>query len=377
MPEVDGFLGVNELLKVGDISKIKGFSDDDGDATEDENQITSHILADAGRPYFLYDDTLPRELSTQKHTAYVKVSEGCNRPCTFCIIPRIRGTMRSRKIDSVLKEVETLNERGVREINLVAQDLTAFGSDFKSDLKKYGLLDLLQALNIQNNDNWIRLLYAYPIGVTEALIESIYTLPAICEYIDIPLQHASENILKKMHRPIGKYTPRNVVKLIKDVSSEVAIRTTFIVGFPGETEDDIKELEDFVSEGHFSSVGVFTYSKESGTPSYNYEGHLSEKEKRKRRNRIMKAQQKNLANRLKAHVGKTYDTLIEGTHEDTDMLLKGRTRLQAPEVDGSVIINDIANSTLNLYKSSEELSGKVFKVKITDISGYDLVGTLI
>ena len=197
--EVDTFVTTDDLLKVGDIATA--------DFASNEFQ---NILDASARPYFLYDDTMPRVLSTRQHTAYVKISEGCNRPCTFCIIPRIRGGMRSREISSVLKEVESLAERGVKEINLIAQDLTSYGTDNQ----KIVLNDLLKALDNQKSVEWIRLLYAYPIGVDEDLLASIKNLGSICNYIDIPLQHSSEEVLKRMKRPVGRFSPRKIVEFM-------------------------------------------------------------------------------------------------------------------------------------------------------------------
>jgi ribosomal protein S12 methylthiotransferase len=349
LPEADEFILTGDLLKVAD-------------------SITSPVhesLVEAGRPYFLYDENMPRHLSTKSHTAYVKISEGCNRPCTFCIIPKIRGAMRSRSIDSIRKEIISLGEQGVREINLVAQDLTHFGFDHKEG----NLSKLLRAIDKDKAVDWVRLLYAYPVGTDEELIDTIMELNSVVKYIDIPLQHSSESVLKSMKRPIGRYSPRSIVKLIKDRAPEIQIRTTFIVGFPGETNDDAKDLASFVSEGWFTNVGVFTYSLEKEAESSNYDGHIKKSEKEKRRSLVMKAQQKVAFDYNDALIGTTHKVLVEGTHEDTDLLLSGRTTWQAPEVDGTVIIND---------SEIENLSpGSIVDVNITEVSGYDLVGTAI
>jgi ribosomal protein S12 methylthiotransferase len=352
LPEVDAFLGVNEILRVAEASQL--------------HSELGELIADAGRPYFLYDDTLPRQLSTLPHTAYIKVSEGCNRPCTFCIIPKIRGTMRSRHIHSIAEEMKGLAQRGVKEINLVAQDLTAFGNDTKEG----DLTTLLHALDRESCMPWIRLLYAYPIGVTEELLHAVENLPSICEYFDMPLQHSSESVLKAMKRPLGRFSPRSIVEFIRDTAPTTALRTTFIVGFPGETEKDIDDLEAFIQEGHFENVGIFTYSREAGTPSNDYEEHIPEKEKKARKKRLMLAQQKIMKAKNKAKLGKVFEVLIEGVHEDSEHLLVGRTRFQAPEVDGTVVINDIALP----YTAPKDLIGNIYPVKITEIAGYDLIG---
>jgi ribosomal protein S12 methylthiotransferase len=354
LPEVDQFLLTGELLSVGKVAR-------DG--------IMERALKDAGRPYFIYDETMPRLLASAPHTAYVKVAEGCNRPCTFCIIPRIRGAMRSRPISSVVQEVQQLSHRGVKEVNLVAQDLTSYGGDATP---KESLLGLLEALDRDGGVPWIRLLYSYPIGIDAPLLRAIADLPNICEYLDLPLQHASEAVLKRMKRPIGSFATRPIVEKIRKTAPEIALRTTFIVGFPGETEEDIAELESFVREGHFASVGVFKYSREKGTPSHDFEDQVREKIKEERRQRIMEAQQEVLNRRLISQVGSQIRVLVEGAHQDSDLLLTGRSRVQAPEVDGVVIIND-------LHQVDDKIPsvGDIVKVEITEVAGYDLIGSVV
>lgn len=354
LPEVDAFIALDGLMSVGQLAHG---SDDS----------LSDILHEGARPYFLYDDTMPRHLASQPHMAYVKISEGCNRPCAFCIIPHIRGVMRSRTIDSITREVVALGAQGVQEINLVAQDLTAFGSDRGSER----LVDLLRALDATKAVRWIRLLYAYPVGVDDDLLRAIVELPTVCNYLDVPLQHASETVLKAMKRPIGRYGSRRFVEYVRATAPEIKLRTTFIVGFPGETEEDIAELERFVGEGHFESVGVFTYSPEQGTNAFEMPDQISEKEKRIRRDRVMLAQQKVRIERNADYIGKELEVLVEGPHEETEMLLCGRISVQAPEVDGCILINDIVEEV------GEVAAGHLGRVVITEVSGYDLVGTLI
>lgn len=378
LPEVDAFISVNDVLSVADVALLDSAKHDQVGGSSISAPF-AEVLGEAARPYFLYDDSMPRELATKSHFAYVKVSEGCNRPCTFCIIPKIRGQMRSRSIDSVLREVEDLRARGVREINLVAQDLTSFGLDLPADRHGSGrrLVALLEALDRQAAVDWVRLLYAYPVGTDRALLETIRDLPRIVEYLDIPLQHASERVLKRMKRPIGSFAPRRMVEWMKEVAPEVAIRTTFIVGFPGETEEDIAELEAFVAEGHFSSVGVFTYSQESGTPAGEMEDQVEEEEKRERRERIMSAQQSVVQRYLSGFVGKQLPVLMEGLHEDTEALLVGRARFQAPEVDGTVIVNDLGATDMSESPRVQSLIGQFAQVEVTEVAGYDLVGRIV
>jgi ribosomal protein S12 methylthiotransferase len=354
LPEVDQFLLTSELLSVGKVAR-------DG--------VMERALKDAGRPYFLYDETMPRRLASAPHTAYVKIAEGCNRPCTFCIIPRIRGAMRSRSIASVAEEIRSLGARGVREVNLVAQDLTSYGTDASP---KESLVGLLETLDRDGAVPWIRLLYSYPIGIDTALLRAIAELPSVCEYLDLPLQHASESVLRAMKRPLGSFATRPLVERIRATAPELALRTTFIVGFPGETEEDVAELEKLVREEHFSSVGVFTYSRERGTPSHDYEGQVPERAKEERRKRIMTAQQEVVAKRLEQQLGKRFSVLLEGTHHDTDLLLTGRARWQAPEVDGTIIINDIEP-----LGGRSVQAGDLVTVEITEVAGYDLVGAAV
>jgi len=349
LPEVDSFITTDDLLKVGEVA--------DGAA--------AILLDKAARPYFLYDDTMPRYLSSRGHSAYVKVAEGCNRPCTFCIIPKIRGAMRSRPIESVVREVVELGAQGVREINLVAQDLTSYGRDLKAG----GLTELLQRLDESRAVAWIRLLYAYPIGIDAELLRAIADLPSVCEYLDLPLQHASERVLRDMQRPVGRYAPRSIVELIRTTAPELKLRTTFIVGFPGEQESDVDELEAFIRAGHFSSVGVFTWSPEPGTPAHDMPNQVSEEVKQARRERIMLAQQEVNEGWLQSLIGSTIEVLVEGAHEETELLISARARFQAPEVDGTVIINDIADG------AEAPLPGTIGSVEITETAGYDLIGT--
>jgi len=367
LPEVDRFISTDELLSVGD----------DGSTAEETFRA-------ARRPYFLYDESMPRVISTLGHTAYVKISEGCNRPCSFCIIPKIRGELRSRPLASVVSEIDSLVRQGVREINLVAQDLTAYGSDL---LKKPGaslLAELLREINSVKEstgaDFWTRLLYAYPIGVTDELLKHISTLPAICNYLDLPLQHISNSVLKRMNRPLGERGTRGLIEQIATSAPEIALRTTFIVGFPGETEDDIRLLEEFVSAGYFTNVGVFSYSQEPESKAYTLEEQLDDELKEERRKRIMEAQQAVVAKRGEAYLGERLRVLIDDHHEDSDLLLSARAEWQAPETDGTVIINELPDSLLSENGEEyevERIKGRFAEVEISEIAGYDLVGRLI
>lgn len=341
LPEVDYFLTPDQLLLAAKAAE--------GEFAE--------VLNDAARPYFLYSDEMPRILSTESHYAYVKISEGCNRPCTFCAIPGIRGKMRSRSIESIYKEVQSLASYGVREVNLVAQDLTAFGQDNKEDL-----ISLLNKLESVAELSWIRLLYTYPLGINQNLIDTIKSSSKVVPYIDIPLQHSSESVLRDMKRPIGQYHPRKIVEILKGLS----VRTTFIVGFPGETEEDVEDLASFIKESQFSSVGIFTYSKEQGTPSFDLPNHISQKEKESRRDYLMRIQKEVVDQVNESYIGKVIPVMFEGEHEESELLLCGRSEFQAPEVDGQIIINSL--------QGEMPKPGQIIPVEITETSGYDLVG---
>lgn len=351
MPEVDHFILFDNVLKIGEVARgeLQG------------------ALKEAGRPYFLYDDSLPRYLSTPKHYAYVKIAEGCNRPCTFCIIPKLRGEMRSRDSASVVREAQELGMNGVKEINLIAQDLTSYGKDRTAGAN---LSQLLRSLDDAQAVEWIRLLYAYPVGVDDELLESIVGLSRVVNYLDIPLQHASEKILKSMRRPLGKLAPPALTQYIKSKFPQIDIRTTFIVGFPGETEEDFKQLESLVAEGHYTNVGVFKYSAERDTPAAMMGEQVPEEIKEERHQRLMLAQQKVAFIRNEKLVGSRILTLLEGPHDDTDLLWKARATFQAPEVDGVVIVNDVAPGL-------DPQIGQFAAVEITDVAGYDLIGRLI
>ncbi len=365
LPEVDRFLSTDELLTVGL-----------------ESETTKECFDKARRPYFLYDETMPRVLSTAAHSVYVKVSEGCDRPCSFCIIPKIRGSLRSRPVDSIVSECSSLVAGGARELNLIAQDLTAYGTDLAGEPQLKQLVRDLNNLEV-NEEFWIRLFYAYPVGVDRELVEQIASSKRVCNYLDMPLQHISSPVLKSMRRPLGGRRTRELIENIRAWAPEIELRTTFITGFPGETEEDVDRLVDFVSEGHFSHLGVFTYSQESEADSYTYEGQIEKELAEERKGRVLLAQQKVVADRASLHLDQEIEVLIEGTHADTDLLMRGRANWQGPEVDGEVIINQFDDSVLRSENLTPEglldhskLIGKFGRVRVSETLGYDLVGTL-
>jgi len=366
LPEVDRFISTDELLSVANL-----------------DQTTEECFDQARRPYFLYDETMPRVRSTADHTTYVKVAEGCDRPCSFCIIPKIRGTFRSRPISSIVNEIDQLLIQGVKEYNLVAQDLTAYGKDLEKTAAHSSLLPTLlkdiSSLRDKHNDFWVRLLYAYPIGVNEELIRQIIDSPVVCNYLDLPLQHIAKPVLKAMRRPLGEKGTRGLIEQVKHIAPELALRTTFIVGFPGETDEDFQSLVNFVNDGYFTHVGVFTYSQESESDAFHLPNQVEEAVKQERKNYLMECQQQIVERRMNELVGRQIKVLVEGPHQESDFLLVGRCEWQAPETDGEVIINELEDESV-LESSPEEMKslfGTFQTVEVTEVAGYDLVGKLI
>lgn len=367
MPEVDVFLTTDDLLKIAD-------------ATESSQTVFDQ----ARRPYFLYDEATPRKRAPGEHFTYVKVAEGCDRPCTFCIIPKIRGSFRSRQAESIVTEARSLLTQGVKELNLVAQDLTNYGADWSrgsiGSANLVSLLTQLEGLKAEISDPfWIRLLYAYPIGVDEQLMSFIRDSERVVNYLDLPLQHISESVLKRMQRPLGAKRTRSLIEMMKLVNPELALRTTFIVGFPGETDEDVSELEQFISEGHFSHVGVFAYSNEEESKAYGLDGQVGEEEKQERLERLMLAQQGVVEARNQALLGRTEKILIERVSDQRGVLLEGRAAWQAPEVDSNCLISRI-NDDLSTGPAEVDLRrclGRFAEVKHVAISGYDLTSEII
>jgi ribosomal protein S12 methylthiotransferase len=359
LPEVDMFISTDELLRVGDKGEANSFN----------------AFDEARRPYFLYDDTAPRVLSTGSHTAYIKIAEGCNRPCAFCIIPKIRGAFRSRPILSIVKELSSLLSQGVKELNLVAQDLTAYGSDFEgnrgivSELPK--LLREIIHIN-RDEDFWLRLYYAYPVGVNEELLKVISETPQICNYLDLPLQHISHAVLKSMQRPLGEKGTRALIETIRKSAPELTLRTTFVVGFPGETDEDIAILESYIREGHFTHVGVFTYSQEKEAKAFTFDRQVEDHVKDERRDRLMRAQQEVLEEKLSTYIGKKEKVIFEGFHPESDLLCQSRTQWQGLDADGTTIINDMQDQEI-----TEDMIGSFIEVEVTEVAGYDLLSRIV
>jgi ribosomal protein S12 methylthiotransferase len=347
IPEIDATLGTGQ---VEDILK----------AVEGEATITD---AADGPPTWVYDHLAPRVLTTAPWLAYLKISEGCDYTCSFCIIPTLRGRHRSRPLADVVAEAQALAARGVQELVLVAQDSTRYGLDLGM---RDGLADLLRALGGLDGIRWIRVMYAYPATMTDRILDAIAEVDRVVKYVDMPLQHASDAVLKRMKRPTGRGNLLGMVERVRARVPGVAFRTSFIVGFPGETEAEFAELLDFVRAAEFDHLGVFTFSDEEGTTSFDLAGRVPGRTKEARRRRLLAAQKRVSARRHRRRVGERLPVLVEGTHPDSDLLLRGRLATQAPEIDGAVIIND-----------GQAAAGEFVTCEITEAHAYDLVGKIV
>ncbi len=312
---------------------------------------------------FLMDADIPRFQATPSFRAWLKITEGCDNRCSYCMIPSIRGVLRSRDIADLKKEARRLESKGVKELSLIAQDLTAFGTEKNQKSQLTSLLgELLTATTIP----WIRLLYLYPTGIDDELLELMAANSRIVPYLDIPFQHVSSTILKRMNRPYTTEILTRLIEKTRRILPEIALRTTFLVGFPGETEKDIDQLAAFLQEMKIDHVGVFAYSNEEGAPSEFFDNQVSEKEKEARVHHIHTLQASISEKIQQKYQGMVEQVLIEGVSQETDLLLEGRTRFQAPDIDGCVLIND---GTAN--------PGDIVQVKISESHIYDLVGAII
>jgi ribosomal protein S12 methylthiotransferase len=307
----------------------------------------------------------PRLNSWKPHAAYLKISEGCDHRCAFCIIPQLRGKMRSRTIPSLVIEANRLAEAGVVELNLISQDSTAYGRDLKngSDLGQ-----LLRALGQVEKLKWIRLHYAYPIGLPESLLRAIAEEEKVVPYLDMPLQHASGPILKAMHRGVTREGQERILNRVRSFVPDIAIRTTFIVGFPGETDKDFEELLDFIEVQKFSRVGAFTYFQEDGTPAAELPNQVPEEICLERQERLMSAQAQISLKAHQALIGESVQVLVDGPSEENELVLCGRMASQAPDVDGQVFLDEAPE---------EVRAGQFREVRITRVSEYDLVGQVV
>jgi ribosomal protein S12 methylthiotransferase len=379
IPEVDAVVGTGELENILAAAGVAAeqpnspfrilTSRAEGDARELAGRFSREGWdgAIADLPNYLYDDTTPRILATPRHTAYIKIAEGCDHPCSFCIIPQLRGKFRSRRFESVVAEAERLARSGVREITLIGQDTTCYGEDF--DLKD-GLALLLEKLARIEDLRWVRFLYAYPNKITTRLLETIAQQEKICSYVDVPLQHASPTVLKRMKRGGGTDVFLRTIEKVRRIIPRVTLRSSFIVGFPGETEREFEELCDFVREAKFDWMGTFGYSDQDGATAYALEKKVPAHEIERRRKRLMQIQRQISKKRKRALVGQDFDLLLEGTSEETDLLLEGRTAMHAPEIDGKVFVNDVPEGL-------EPQPGEFYHCEIVEAHDYDLVARIV
>lgn len=351
MPEIDAVVGTNEIDKIVDVCET---------GVNHGGPVT---------PY-LYHDMSPRVLSTGRHSAYIKIAEGCDHPCSFCVIPQYRGEFRSRRFESVVHEATQLFSRGIREINLIGQDTTSYGEDLQL---KDGLAQLLGRLaQIETeHEKWVRFLYCYPNRVTQKLLDTIAEHQSIAKYIDMPLQHASASVLKRMKRGShGSYFLKLIENIRKTIPG-VGIRSSFIVGFPGETQADFDELCDFLKAAKLDRVGVFKYSDEDTSASYALDQKVDGRTIHNRRQRLMAVQRKISAAMNKKMIGQEFTLLVEGPSPETDLLWEGRSQTQAPEIDGVCYINDFGPS------GEAPMPGQFRRFRVTETTDYDLVGELL
>jgi ribosomal protein S12 methylthiotransferase len=348
IPEVDGWLGTGEIHKIVDI--LGGGS----------KGSPSFLIS---RPTYLADHSVPRVQTTPFYSAYLKIAEGCSHRCSYCTIPRLRGPFRSRSIASLMIEAENMVDRGAKEINLIAQDTTMYGRDLEGDIR---LEDLLERLIHVQGLCWIRLLYGHPQGISDRLLELLDGEEMICPYLDIPFQHINEEILKAMGRNCNRETSWQLIERIRSKTRQIILRTTVMVGFPGETDKIFDELYSFVKAVEFDHLGVFIFSPEEGTPAARSETVVEERVAKERLDAIMRLQAEISRRKNQGMVGHRVSVLVEGVSPETDLLLKGRTATMAPDVDGQVLIN-----------KGEAAIGEIAPVRITEAHTYDLVGEIV
>jgi ribosomal protein S12 methylthiotransferase len=362
IPEIDAVLGTGEVPDIvraidGQSKTLTFFRPHDVGVLSRQSSVVSREL-----PSYIYDADTPRLLATPKHYAYVKIAEGCDYKCAFCIIPTLRGHYRSRPGDQVIREARALAARGVKELLLISQDTTFYGIDRH---ERGALARLLRELNAVDGLEWIRLLYLYPTTIDEETLAAMAECDKICNYIDLPLQHASDAVLKRMKRPGTRRTYDRLLSRIRERVPGVALRTTFIVGFPGETEADVDELTAFVRDHGFDHVGVFTYSHEEGTSAYQLDDDVPARSKGARRARVMGLQKRLVRSRQHDRIGQRVRVLVDGPSGDHDLVLKARLATQAPDIDASVFLTECDPSSLR--------AGDFAQVEIVGARDYDLI----
>lgn len=353
LPEVDLFIGTGEYNKIVPLLTAL-----------EENKLEKKSFVEV--PRFIHTEFDPRLNTSPFYTAWLKISEGCNRNCTFCIIPTLRGRLRSRTVESLVEEARKLSETGVRELNLISQDLSDYGVDLDDN---NNLFELLTGLESVEKIDWIRLFYFYPDELTDEVIEKMATSTKVNKYLDMPVQHFSDYVLKRMNRKItGEKIMERIQKLRERIPG-IVLRTSIIVGFPGENEEDFQKLLDGVKKARFNHLGIFRYSDEEGTPAYRLKEKVPQEVIEERFDRLFEVQ-KEIARELNQEfLGEKVEVLVEGFHEDTDLLIVGRHFGQAPDIDGKVIINDLGGKELK--------QGDLVNVEITEVLDFDLIGKLV
>jgi len=347
----------------------------EGDAREAAGRFSREAWdgATAALPSYLYSDETPRILTTPRASAYIKIAEGCDHPCSFCIIPQLRGKFRSRPLASIVAETKSLIAQGVREITLIGQDTTCYGEDLPVDAltgKRPELADLLDALAPLEGLKWLRFLYAYPNKITTRLLESIAKHDTVAKYLDVPLQHASANVLRRMKRGGSADRFLQIIEKARKIVPNLVLRTSFIVGFPGETEADFEELLAFVQAAQIDWLGVFSYSDEEGAGAFDLDQKVPKRTIESRRRRLMRLQQKISTKARKQWIGRELDILVEGESEETELLWQGRSLDQAPEIDGKVLINDFGPHEILV-------PGTFYRAEITESHDYDVVARIL
>ena len=381
IPEVDAVVGTGELeqiLSAAGVAPASSASDSafvilnsrpEGNAREAAGRFAKDAWdgAVADLPNYLYDENTPRVLATPKSSAYIKIAEGCDHPCGFCIIPQLRGKFRSRRFESVIAEAQRLAKQGIREVTLIGQDTTCYGEDLGL---KDGLALLLEQLAQIEELRWVRFLYAYPNKITGKLLETIAAHEKICSYIDVPLQHAAPDVLKRMKRGAGAEIFLRSIDKMRRAIPDLTLRTSFIVGFPGETENDFEQLCQFVRDAQFDWLGVFGYSDEEGAKAFELSDKVPAREIERRRKKLMSIQKQISRKKKRALIGRQFDLLLEGASEETDLLWQGRTAMHAPEIDGTVYVNDFGE-----HENARE--GEFYRCEITEAHDYDVVARIV
>src|SRR5215831_13519736 len=356
MPEVDAFIGTSQINEILNVCNPKTKT----------KSLPVVPLGNQSATY-LYDESTPRTLATPSHYAFIKIAEGCDRPCAFCFIPQMRGHFRSRRFGSIVAEAHQLAEEGVKELILVAQDSSRYGEDLG---KQDSLAHLLRELSHTEGIEWVRVMYTYPTHISDTFLEVLAEEPKAVKYLDIPLQHASQNVLKLMKRGGNRASLERLIERVRRRVPDIAVRTTFITGFPGETDEDSNELMSFVKNVEFDRVGVFTYSDEEGTPAFALPHKVEAKTAKRRRDRLMRAQAKIAKRKHGAMIGQTVRVMFEGESNESELLWQGRMETQAPDIDGCVLINDAP-------EDFAPAPGEMVNVVITEALDYDMLGRVV